>query len=114
MIEWLTYSISVCYGMVSLGFAGAIVNTLAEKNFTARALIDDTQEYSLTAKLPTEGRDDSTRYEPSLVIVIPERRDVRLEGDVVVKQGRKYDVDLRLRNLFQQPIRVKGTLRIIC
>ena len=84
------------------------MNTIAEKNFTARAVIDDTQEYSLTAKLPSEGRDDSTRYEPSLVIVIPERRDIRLEGEVIIKQGRKYDMDLRLRNLVQQPIRVKG------
>jgi hypothetical protein len=94
--------------IVILRYSAGVVSTDAVRSVTARAMIDDNTEYSATAQLTTEERDSNLLITPSVVVVIPGREDIVLDGSLVMRQSRKIDVDLALRNLMTQPINLRG------
>lgn len=92
----------------AIPFVGQLVNTEALRSLTARATIDDQMVYSVTARLSSEDRRNAMRYTPEVIVVIPGREDIILDGSVTHVQSRKFDVDLQLKNLFQVPVTLKG------
>jgi hypothetical protein len=78
---------------------GAVISTDAIRSISARALIDDATEYSATAQLTVEEAEGTIHYIPNVQIVIPRRENVVLEGSLIMRQNRKIDIDLALKNL---------------
>ena len=96
-----------------LCFKGALTNDPDKKKITARAMIDDTKEYSFTSEVAIQKTKLNTRYTPLVEVSLPGKRPYRLTGDVLYRPGKKIDVDLSLVNVFRGPISVNGMYQIV-
>ncbi|ELU04621.1 hypothetical protein CAPTEDRAFT_222921 [Capitella teleta] len=88
----------------------AMVKTDSVKSISARTMIDDNSEYAVTAQLTTQGSDSVIKYIPDVQVIIPGRENIVLDGSVTLRQNRKFDVDLALKNLFARPFSVRGSV----
>ena len=71
-------------------------------------MIDDRATYAASAQMNIENSGNSVRYVPDVQVTIPGRDNIILDGSITLRQNRKYDVDLALKNLFARPFSVRG------
>lgn len=85
-----------------------MISTEVLRSISASAVIDEVNEYSAVAQLTTDESENAIRYLPSVQIIIPGQENIVLDGSLIMRQTRKIDVNLELKNLLERPISLRG------
>ncbi len=88
--------------------AASYANTDQLKRVYGAFSMDDRELLRLDAQLGIDARRLRTDYTPNIQLSWPGRDPIVLQGEVGYRPGKKAEVNLRLRNVFAEPVRVEG------
>ena len=70
--------------------------------------IDGVTRYHVNAQVTAEPFRAGMRYTPVIEIQAPNMEPISLSGSVALVRSKALDIDLSLKGVFMQPIRVEG------
>jgi hypothetical protein len=85
-------------------------NTDVIKKWLLRAVVDDTKEYRLLAQLDIDAKKYGDQFTPLVELVMPGAPTRSLKGQVFYRDNKKFDIDLQLDNVFEEPVNMKGNI----
>ena len=87
---------------------GAVVGDNKQKQITGRVLIDNKDEYSVTAEWAKTRKGNIFIYSPYIEVVIPNKKNIKVSSTVEYVAGKSFDGEFMIEGISKQPIQSKG------
>ena len=88
---------------------GAVVGDNKQKQITGRVLIDNKDEYSVTAEWAKTRKGNIFIYSPYIEVVIPNKKNIKVSSTVAYVAGKGgFDSKFMIEGISKQPIYSKG------
>jgi hypothetical protein len=108
----MTTSLYVKTPWTKANIDGSVIYTDETKRLTLTAKIDDKRDYRTMVELLTQ-IGSMTKYTPKVEVALHGKTPYKFGGTVIYRAGKRAEVDLTLKNVFDQPLTVKGDMRVI-
>ena len=87
---------------------GAVVGDNKQKQITGRVLIDNKDEYPVTAEWVKTRKGHLFTYNPYIEVVIPNEKNIKVSSTVEYVAGKSFDGEFMIEGISKQPIQSKG------